>query len=244
MIDHRSMSATTHSPLTGSATNSGEASWPGSSSVMTCSCTRHGWEKTGYIPPQDLGLVDAGPAQVRPITTTQVKSLIETRYRCWKSVGTGENRRAVAALFPQQSAISACEMARLGEDAPHLKALHGVSHTPTIRPDGTILDRTWLRPRDRVAVPTGSRTGDSTRFPNRPTQEQIRQAVGLSLAHRGIPLRHRRRPSHLDRPGVHPDTAATAPRPYQLGCDHRHQPRQRQDHARQHDHDPARRSSP
>jgi hypothetical protein len=44
----------------------------------------------GYIPPQDLGLVDAGPAQVRPITTTQVKSLIETHYHCWKTVGTGK----------------------------------------------------------------------------------------------------------------------------------------------------------
>lgn len=67
----------------------------------------------GYIPPEDLGLVDAGPAQLRPITTTQVKSLVKTRYQCWKTVGRGENRRTVAALFPQQSAISACESARL-----------------------------------------------------------------------------------------------------------------------------------
>jgi hypothetical protein len=93
----------------------------------------------GYIPPEDLGLVDAGP-QVRPITTTQVKSLIETRYQCWKTVGSGQNRRVVAALFPQQSATSACESARLGEYAPHLKVLHGVTHTQTVRPDGTILD--------------------------------------------------------------------------------------------------------
>jgi hypothetical protein len=134
----------------------------------------------GYIPPQDLGLVDAGPAQVRPITTTQVKSLIETHYHCWKTVGTGKNRRTVAALFPQQSAISACESARLGDNAPHLKVLHGVTHTPTIRPDGTILDvpgydlvtGLLYLPDPKLIIPP---------IPDRPTQDQIWQAVRTIL---------------------------------------------------------------
>ena len=39
----------------------------------------------GYLPPQDLGLIDAGPAQVRPIPTIAIKSLIETRHQCWRT---------------------------------------------------------------------------------------------------------------------------------------------------------------
>jgi hypothetical protein len=42
-------------------------------------------------------------------------------------------------MFPQSAAQSACEAARLGEHAPNLKNLHGVTHTPMLRPDGTIL---------------------------------------------------------------------------------------------------------
>ena len=134
----------------------------------------------GYIPPEDLGLVEAGPAQVRPISTTQVKSLIETRYRCWKTAGQGDSRRAVPALFPQQSATSACESARLGEYSSHLKVLHGVTHTPTIRPDGTILDvpgydaATMLLylPDLDLAIPP---------IPDNPTAEQVKAAVELIL---------------------------------------------------------------
>ena len=46
----------------------------------------------GYLPPADLGLIDAGPAQVRPITTIGVKSLIETRYDCWKTITVHEDK--------------------------------------------------------------------------------------------------------------------------------------------------------
>jgi hypothetical protein len=98
----------------------------------------------GYLPPEDLGLIDAGPAQVRPITTIGVKALTETRYHCWKTITVREGKETtkieVAALFPQSSAQSACEAARLGEYAPNLKTLHGVTHTPTMRPDGSILN--------------------------------------------------------------------------------------------------------
>ena len=101
----------------------------------------------GYLPPKDLGLVDAGPAQVRPVTTIGIKSLIEARYQCWKNITVqdpdDDKKRIkvpIPALFPQSAAQSACEAARLGEHMPNLKALHGVTHTPMMRRDGTILD--------------------------------------------------------------------------------------------------------
>jgi hypothetical protein len=138
----------------------------------------------GYLPPQDLGLIDAGPAQVRPIPTIGVKSLIETRYQCWRTTTVregGENTEIeVAALFPQQSAQSACEAARLGEYAPNLKTLHGVTHTPMMRPDGTILDTPGYDaatgflylPDPDLTVPP---------IPERPTPDQIKAAVDLIL---------------------------------------------------------------
>jgi hypothetical protein len=138
----------------------------------------------GYLPPQDLGLIDAGPAQVRPIPTIGVKSLIETRYQCWRTTtvreGGASTEIEVAALFPQQSAQSACEAARLGEYAPNLKTLHGVTHTPMMRPDGTILDAPGYDaatgflylPDPDLIVPL---------IPDLPTLDQIRSAVELIL---------------------------------------------------------------
>ena len=138
----------------------------------------------GYRPPADLGLIDAGPAQVRPITTIGIKSLIETRYRCWRTTTVREGQESieveVAALFPQQSAQSACEAARLGEYAPNLKTLHGVTHTPMMRPDGTILDVPgydaatgflYLPDPDLIVPP----------IPDRPTSDEIKAAVDLIL---------------------------------------------------------------
>ena len=138
----------------------------------------------GYLPPADLGLIDAGPAQVRPITTIGVKSLIETRYQCWRTTTVREGGESsqieVATLFPQQSAQSACEAARLGEYAPHLRDLHGVTHTPTMRADGSILDvpgydvETGMLylPDPRLTVPA---------IPKHPTAAEIRAAVELIL---------------------------------------------------------------
>ncbi len=175
----------------------------------------------GYLPPADLGLVDAGPAQVRPITTAGVKSLVEARHHCWKTITVregGESTKVeIAALFPQQSAQSACEAVRLGEDAPHLKTLHGVTHTPMMRPDGTILDRPGYDeatgflylPDPSLAVPP---------IPDRPTPDQTKAAVKLILT----PIKEFPFVSHDDRatwigllftPALRP----LLPGPYQMG---------------------------
>jgi hypothetical protein len=135
----------------------------------------------GYLDAADLGLKDAGPAQVRPVTTTAVKSLIESRYRVYREVDSGDGLMIpVPALFPQQSAVSACEAARIGEHAPNLRALKGVTHTPTIRPDGSILDApgydelTGLLylPEPGLTVPP---------IPLEPTRTEVKEAVELIL---------------------------------------------------------------
>jgi hypothetical protein len=138
----------------------------------------------GYRPPKDLGLIDAGPAQVRPLTTVQVKSLIEAEYECWKNItvqeGDKRSRVKVPAMFPQQAAQSACESARLGEYAPNLKTLHGVTHTPMLRPDGTILHTPgYDAATGFLYLP--DRNLEVQWIPDRPSPDEIKAAVELIL---------------------------------------------------------------
>jgi hypothetical protein len=137
-----------------------------------------------YLPPKDLGLVDAGPAQVRPITTIGIKSLIEARYRCWRNttVQDGDKRTKikVRAMFPQQAAQSACESARLGEHAPNLKDLAAVTHTPMLRSDGTILSTPgYDTATGFLYLPEPGL--DLQWIPDQPRPDQIRAAVDLIL---------------------------------------------------------------
>jgi hypothetical protein len=141
----------------------------------------------GYLPPKDLGLVDAGPAQVRPVTTIGIKSLIEARYQCWKNITVqdpdDDKKRIkvpIPALFPQSAAQSACEAARLGEHMPNLKALHGVTHTPMLRSDGTILDTPgYDAATGFLYLPDAGL--EVSRIPDRPTPDEIKTAVDLIL---------------------------------------------------------------
>src|SRR5688572_29479878 len=61
----------------------------------------------GYIDPAKLGLKDAGPAQVRPIATPEIKALIETRYNITRWQGPKDEKEQVRCLFPVNAANSA-----------------------------------------------------------------------------------------------------------------------------------------
>jgi hypothetical protein len=138
----------------------------------------------GYLPPKDLGLIDAGPAQVRPVTTIGIKALVEARHHCSKNIqvrdGGETTRIKVPALFPQSAAQSACEAARLGERMPNLKTLHGVTHTPMMRPDGTILDTPgYDAATGFLYLPDAGL--EVSRISDRPTPDEIKAAVELIL---------------------------------------------------------------
>lgn len=136
----------------------------------------------GYIPAKDLGLKDAGPAPVRPVFAKQLKSIIETRYEVVRDIRDrdGELIGTTPALFPDDSATSAYDSSRLAISSHHLPLLQGVTHTPTIRKDGTVLDTpgyddtTGLLylPDETVTVPP---------IPDNPTAARIRKAVKLIL---------------------------------------------------------------
>lgn len=126
--------------------------------------------------------VSHGPAQVRQITAAHVRALIEVRYQPVKEGVDKETSAKVdwPALFPPSAADSAVNAASIGEGTPNLRELYGVTHTPILRQDGTVLetpgydDATGLLylPTDGLKVP---------RIPKAPTAEQIKAAVKLIL---------------------------------------------------------------
>jgi hypothetical protein len=135
----------------------------------------------GYIPPEKLGLVHAGPAQVRPITDKAVRAVIDARYLVWRWVGREDDRQQSRCLFPPSSCTAAYEAARIGERCPNIRDLHGVTHTPTIRADGSILSEPGYDLQTGVLFLPDEGLGGLT-IPDNPTAEDIRKARELISA--------------------------------------------------------------
>lgn len=99
-------------------------------------------DEAGYVAPRNAA-DDNGPAEIRPVTAPVLGAKLQYAYDCYKIVDvkdaagkkTGETTE-VAALFP-------VEAARRATDAPEamagLRALDGITGTPTVRADGTVL---------------------------------------------------------------------------------------------------------
>jgi hypothetical protein len=100
----------------------------------------------GYI--EEDG-IDLGPAQVRPITAGQLAALVDVKFACgaWVPVKKGsKKKRWDPRLAPGAALARVHEAARINEDAPGLRELHGVTHTPMLRPDGSVLDQPGYDP--------------------------------------------------------------------------------------------------
>jgi hypothetical protein len=83
-------------------------------------------------------------------------------------------------LLPSSSAKSACNAARIGEHCPNLRRMHGVTHTPTIRPDGSILDEPGYEAETRlIYMPEPGL--DIPPIPDNPTDKDIRDAFSLPI---------------------------------------------------------------
>lgn len=139
----------------------------------------------GYLAPseedQESG-VSHGPAQIRQITAAHVRALAEVRYQVVKEGVDKTTKKPVdiPALFPPTAADSAVNAASIGEGTFNLRELLGVTHTPILRQDGTVLDTpgydigTGLLylPTSGLKIPA---------IPDAPTVEQIKEAVDLIL---------------------------------------------------------------
>lgn len=91
--------------------------------------------ESGYVPLTDADGDNDGPAQVRPLGKTELASRIDHGYRVLRL-----DRRSgtyVHKLFPEEVAARAIAAPDL---LPNTRPLHGVTHVPVVRPDGSVLD--------------------------------------------------------------------------------------------------------
>lgn len=134
-------------------------------------------DELGYVAPREGKDDDNGPAQIQAVTAGTLAAKIQYAHACYKTTKdkeTGEEKRQ-SALFPQQAAQRAV-------DAPEamvmLRGLRGITHTPMVRADGSVLgapgyDRATgylFLPGPGVNVPE---------VPEEPTGEQVGKAVAL-----------------------------------------------------------------
>jgi hypothetical protein len=132
----------------------------------------------GYVPPRDEH-EENGPAQIQAVTPGQLTAKIQYAHRCYKVVKDkekdGGQEREVPALFP-------LEAAKRAVDAPEamvmLRALAGVTHTPMVRRDGSILDMPGYDAASGYLFLPGPGV-NVAQVPDAPTPEEVSSAVAL-----------------------------------------------------------------
>jgi hypothetical protein len=129
----------------------------------------------GYVPAPDGG--QNGPAEIRPVTQDTLAAKLQFLYACYKvKKGKGEEPDAeVPAMFPTAAAKA---VVNAPEAATGLRPLLGITHTPMVRADGSILTEPGydkasgylFLPGPGVNVPA---------VPERPTLQEVQAAVAL-----------------------------------------------------------------
>lgn len=76
-----------------------------------------------------------GPATIKTVDAAWINSTISSRYNCQRYT---EKHGWAYALFPTKATVNAVGNIDL---LPNVHEVTGVTHTPTMRPDGTVLDR-------------------------------------------------------------------------------------------------------
>lgn len=137
----------------------------------------------GYVAPRAAD-DDNGPVEIRPVTEGQLAARVQYAYRCEKDEDvksadgkrTGEKRR-VPALFPKVAASTAVNAP---EDMQALRALKGVTLTPMMRADGSVLSRPGYDDASGyLYLPSGGLTVPEV--PGVPTDTEVASARELLL---------------------------------------------------------------
>jgi hypothetical protein len=133
-------------------------------------------DEAGYVPPVDEH-DENGPAQIQAVSPGQLTAKIQYAHRCYKVVKNKETKEdhEVPALFP-------LEAAKRAVDAPEamvmLRPLGGVTHTPMVRRDGSILAAPGYDSGSAFLFLPGPGV-KSLPVPEVPSQEEVSRAVGL-----------------------------------------------------------------
>lgn len=128
-------------------------------------CPREG--EHGYQPPRGnrAGRGNDGDTQIRPLTGPQLAARIQFTYNIFKERKVGGAMVNEPALFPARAAAIAIDAPDM---LPHLRPLRGVTHTPLVRADGSILARPGYDPTTQLlhlpdpGVDVGAIPGDPT----------------------------------------------------------------------------------
>jgi hypothetical protein len=104
-----------------------------------------------------------------------ITARIQWTYRCYRRVKSGKSWYEEPALFPATASTTAVNASDM---IPGLRILHGVTHTPLVRGDGSILTTAGYDPRTKLlhlpepglAVPA---------VPDRPTGGDVERAAAL-----------------------------------------------------------------
>lgn len=138
--------------------------------------------EAGYLPPSD-NEPDEGPARIDRLNISQVKALVDVRYDCGVNKESKSQDGKVSfswenRLFPKPAAESAVTGAEMGEGTPNVLKLLGVTHTPAVRKDWSVIDTPgYDRATGLLFLPPAS-MGPVT-VPNAPTAEEIKRARDL-----------------------------------------------------------------
>jgi hypothetical protein len=135
-------------------------------------------DEAGYVPPRDEH-DENGPAVIAAVTPGQLTAKIQYAHRCYKVVKDkekdGGQEREVTALFP-------LEAAKRAVDAPEamvmLRTLRGVTHTPMVRADGSILDTPGYDARSGYLFLPGPGVNVPP-VPSEPTPTDLERAMAL-----------------------------------------------------------------
>ena len=122
----------------------------------------------GYRPPHREG-DDDGPAQVQILDAHRLAARVSHAFRCVRV--RGKDKRP--ALFPVAAARTVLLVA---EDAPNLRRLRGVIHTPVPRADGSLIrSHGFDRKTGLLYLPTV----EVPEVPEQPSAAEVEEAVAL-----------------------------------------------------------------
>jgi hypothetical protein len=133
-------------------------------------------DETGYVAaPGEAD--DNGPAQIQAVSAGQLAAKIQYAYACYKTIkGKKEDPDIeVPALFPLQAAQRAVDAP---ESMGSLRPLAGITLTPMVRADGSVLGTPGYDPASRYLFLPGSGV-DVPEVPAEPTAEDVTRAVAL-----------------------------------------------------------------
>jgi len=123
----------------------------------------------GYVPAPEGS---NGPAEIRPVSAEELAAKLQFLYACYKVTKEGEEK---AALFPVDAGR---RVVNAPESATGLRPLAGITLTPMVRADGSVLDTPGYDKGSGYLFLPGP--GVSVRpVPSEPSADEVRTAVEL-----------------------------------------------------------------